>query len=219
MIIIHENLESEAKIIAEGIKKIFPFQIEIISSNFSEKILTPIENFEGYLIPQNKVISKELDSTKRFILLTEKDIYYAKNSKEDDWIFAYEYDELSETPIIISTARLRKEPIENFERRLEMLAIHEIGHEVVKSAHLKEAFWVNQETRYRLSLGSHCPNNSCALYEMTDIDTPPKSVGYLEIGGEKRYDSGIDEIIKRLPPGFFCDKCASSLVIHPAYFN
>ena len=217
MIIIHENLESEARIIAQKIKEVLGFPIQISKFNLSE-ILIPIEEFQGYLIPNKETMHHSLDSNKRFLLLTEKDIYYAKNSKEDDWIFAYEYDELNETPIIISTARLKQNPVANFQKRLEMLAIHEIGHDVVKGKHLQEAFWVNQQTGYRLKLGLHCPDNSCVLYEMTDIKTPTPEIGYLEIGGEPRYDSGMDEIIERLQLQFFCGTCTKALVIHSSYF-
>jgi predicted Zn-dependent protease len=67
-------------------------------------------------------------------------------------------------------------------KRFVTMAIHELGHDVILSKHMKKAYWVNASNNKKYPLGKHCTNNKCVMYEVVEIRTPPASIGYLLIG-------------------------------------
>jgi predicted Zn-dependent protease len=109
---------------------------------------------------------------KKVLVLTHRDIYANNSSKNDDWIFGYCSGNLT----LASTARMKRfdsqpssvleVPEELYFRRLETLAIHEIGHGVVRAPHLQLATWVNAQSGGELWLGMHCTDNTCVMYEV-----------------------------------------------------
>lgn len=90
---------------------------------------------------------------------------------------------------VVSVARMKRTdnlpsgrltiPKTDYFRRLQILAVHEVGHDVVRASHHKEASWVNIRSGRSLSLGSHCGDNTCSMYEVVDVQSPPGDEGYL----------------------------------------
>ncbi len=224
MIILHENLDSEAESIANSFKDVFNLDSRVIRRDLTNSFV-PIDNFEsGFLyspIPLRESL-KEFAEKKVFIL-TPRDIYANKVSQEDDWIFGFCWENLT----LGSTARMKRwdnkpsssliVPQEHYFKRLESLAIHEIGHDVVKAPHYKMATWVNRKTGYKLNLGPHCTDNTCVMYEVVDIKAPPKEEGFMLLGDEEKYDTGLDEVLARANSNWFCDLCKPSIVIDDSY--
>jgi len=221
MIIIYENLEKEAQEIDGELKKVYGFESSLFSESL-EGMFSSIREFNGYRVIFSK--ASELLKGKAGLILTTRDIYIDNRSKNDDWVFGVQREAIS----IVSNARMKRfdsEPSDrlkiNYElymKRLKTLAIHEIGHDVVKAAHLKPAKWVNvKNNNYELDLGEHCTDNSCVMYEIVDIKSPPQNEGYIQLGDEKRYDAGLDELIERLYPNWFCQRCKSALKIGNNY--
>ena len=142
-------------------------------------------------------------------------------SKDDSWVFGFNGNAVT----IVSTARLKcadNKPSkvlevceEKYLRRLELLVLHEIGHDIVKVQHLVEVKYSNLATGYEFPLGPHCCDNCCALYEIIDVTAPENSC--VVIGEEKHFDVGLDDLLERLHPDFFCDKCKSSIVRDDKY--
>ena len=116
--------------------------------------------------------------------------------------------------MVVSTARLKgKESVsqEHYLRRVELIAVHEVGHDLIQASHYRNTTWVNTGTGYRFSLGPHCTDNQCGMYEIVDIKAPPASEGYLRLGRERRYDAGLDDVLERMHPDFLCGRCSSSI--------
>jgi predicted Zn-dependent protease len=228
MIILHENLYSEALHIAEVIEKSLSIKSSLKSEDLSF-LFKPITKFDGFWHSCDEISKHFYTDTngKRIIVLTPRDIYYCDESKEDNYCFAYEQDNSPKTSIVISTARLKGEDDkprpelkvaqELYLKRLAVLALHEIGHDIVKSTHLKEDVWVNAETGYSIAMGLHCPNNRCALYQVSDVQTPDPKKGYIRVGSENRFDTGLDDLISRLASDFFCEDCRRNIQIDEKY--
>ena len=122
--------------------------------------------------------------------------------------------------------RFDSEPSEKIEvdfdlyiKRLEALCIHEIGHDVVRerAQHYQEAVWINAKTGHRLGLGLHCTDNKCVMYEVVDINAPPAEQGYMQLGEDKKYDAGLDEVIARLHDGGLCTRCKEAVRVDERY--
>ena len=225
MIILHENLQKEAENIAARFNSRYGFNSEIINRDLTSAFL-PIPEFNGFWESTSnlKQFLGEYGDKKVFVL-TPKDIYYTNTSKDDDWIFAVCADNIN--LIVMSTARMKRFDSKTSEilevpeglyiKRLETLALHEVGHDIVKGKHLQDAFWINAKTGYKLNLGLHCTDNSCALYEIVDIRAPPMEEGYMQLGDEKKYDAGMDDVIERLNPNWFCGNCIALMEISEGY--
>lgn len=225
MIILHENLQKEAENIAKLFNELYNFNSEIINLDLTPAFL-PIPEFNGFWeSTSNLKQSLGKYGDKKVFVLTSKDIYYNNASKDDDWIFAFCADDIN--MVVMSTARMKRfdsklsealeVPEELYIKRLEVLALHEVAHDIVKGKHLQNAVWVNIKTGYKLNLDLHCTDNSCALYEIVDIRAPPPEDGYMQIGDEKKYDAGLDDVIERLNPNWLCDNCQSSIEISEGY--
>jgi hypothetical protein len=39
----------------------------------------------------------------------------------------------------------------------------------------------------------------------------------MQLGNEKKYDAGLDDVLERINPKWFCDKCISSININESY--
>ena len=97
------------------------------------------------------------------------------------------------------------------------MAVHEVGHDVVRALHHQQASWVNVRTSRVLTLGEHCDDNTCSMYEVVDVQSPPKSDGHLLLGRKKLYDAGLDPHTKRLRNDWLCEPCKRSVVISDPY--
>lgn len=224
MIILHENLGYEASKIAEAIKKVYGINSEIKDVNL-DGVFKPIPEFDGYWHSSKNITDTTDDNFKgkAILLITDRNLYFGNKSKEDDWIFGYCSGNLS----VISVARMKrpdsrpsnilKIPTNLYLKRITALALHEIGHDVVKAKHFKPAIWVNAITGHTLHLGQHCTDNNCVMYEIVDIKAPPKEEGYMQLGNEKHYDAGLDDVLERINPDWFCQRCLASIHIDDRY--
>jgi predicted Zn-dependent protease len=228
MIILHENLEKEAVEISKTLSEVYGFQTNLIIENI-DSLFKAIPEFNGFFLPQENLITfSEKFNKKAVLILTDRDLYYQKNDKDEDWVFGLWHP----TNIsIVSNARMKRydsHPSQKIEvhfdlyiKRLKGLSIHEIGHGVVnpdyQKDNYKEAKWVNTRKNHKLSLGLHCTDNSCVMYETVDIKSPPKEEGCLQLGKEKKYDAGLDDVLERIYPKWFCRKCLDAILVDEKY--
>lgn len=162
-------------------------------------------------------------TSKAVLVLTPKDLYVTTESKDDDWLFGYNIGKVS----VVSNARMKRhddQPSNKVEvadelylKRVIVLALHEIGHDIVKGNHFQSAVWINSQTGYELPLGPHCIDNRCAMYEVVSIKTPSREEGHLRLGKEMRFDAGLDDVISKLNQTYLCDKCHDSKKIDSSY--
>jgi predicted Zn-dependent protease len=224
MIIWHENLEKEAIEISKTLNDVYGFKTQLINKNMDD-LFTAIPEFDGFRPESTANLATALEkfNGKAILILTNRDLYCEKNSKDDDWIFGFCDTNL----MAVSNARMKRydnQPsqemtvtLDLYLKRLKALSIHEIGHDIVKANHYKEAVWVNTRTNYRLNLGPHCTDNSCVMYEIVDINAPFKEEGYLQLGDEEKYDAGLDDVLERIYSQWFCKKCLDAIVIGEKY--
>lgn len=230
--ILHEALQEEAQEVEKALKEVYGLKSKLINKNL-EGLFPVIPEFNGYFPLGWHGIDFASSFGNAVLILTPRDLYGDNKSKEDDWVFggAYHGNELGKDLCvsIISNARMKRynsQPSEIIEvpkplyfKRICTTAVHEIGHDVVKASHLKQAKLVNAKTGYEFELGPHCDDNKCVMYEIIDINSPPKEQSYLLLGEEKKYDAGLDETIKRMYPTWLCEKCKASVKIDNKYEN
>ena len=89
--------------------------------------------------------------------------------------------------------------------------------ELLQAKHYKMAAWVSKRTNVPLVLGDHCTDNACVMYEIVDINAPPKEEGYMLLGDEEKYDAGLDDVLTRIYSQWFCRKCLDAIVIDEKY--
>ncbi len=218
MIIIHEQLPEEAKYVAKTVNIVYGLE-SVLGEEELGNLFIPIPEFNGFKQSYHEIYGyfKDILENEKILILTGRDLYADNKSQDDDWVFGYYYRNLA----VVATARIKRYdnkqsaivevPEEIYLRRATYLAIHEIGHGVIKGNHLKYAKWINTKKGYELPLGMHCTDNKCALYEIVDITAPPLEEGYMQLGDEKKYDAGLDNVIERIYPDWFCRQCKDSL--------
>ena len=204
-------------------REVYGFDSELVDRDLMQAFAA-IPEFDGFWSSSSQLnqFLSEYGGNK-VLVLTPKDIYANNVSQNDDWIFGY----CARNITLASTARMKRwdsepstvleVPEEQYLRRLETLAIHEIGHDVVLAPHFQLATWVNDQTGHELWLGQHCTDNTCVMYEIVDIRAPPKEEGHMRLGTEKKYDAGLDDVLERLNPKWFCDKCRPLIKIDESY--
>ena len=223
MLLVHESLQEEAKLIAIALRKILGIESRLVADNLTDAF-TQIPKFNGYRQGINCTIERlGAKPNEKVFILTKKDLYIDDKSIDDDWIFGYNEGRLS----VISVARKKRYdnkqsqtivvPRELYIKRMIAVAIHEVGHDVVKATHYQEARYVNAKTGHELELERHYTDNTCVMYEFIDIKTPPKEEGFLKIGDEERYDAGLDDLLTRLKPQWFCYPCVAAINIGEEY--
>ena len=230
MLIVHENMFEEASVIAEVVNNTYGIESSIKSIDLRD-VFIPIPEFDGYLIFINEVelalrkFLAEIGSgiEKAVFVLTPRDLFLEKGSRDDDWVFGYNSGKNS----VVSVARLKREdnrPSDTlqvhkdlYRARLKLLGVHEIGHDIVKGKHMQSATCVNAKTGYESSLGAHCTDNTCVMYEVIDIKTPKSNEGYMVLGTEKRFDAGLDDLILGLRADYLCSDCGNSVKIDESY--
>jgi|TARA_B100002003_G_scaffold238033_1_gene255800 predicted Zn-dependent protease len=229
MIILHEEMPEEALVAANALETAYEISSEIKPIDL-EGTFRPIPEFNGYAHSSWELLERTIPirvisgnpKTKAILVLTPRDLYFGE-SQEDDWILGYSVSNVS----VITNARMKRDdgqPSDKLEvskdlyhKRLSVMAVHEVGHDVVLGQHFKPAFWVNAQTGHELELGGHCIDNSCTMYEVVDIKAPQPQEGHLRLGEEKRFDAGLDDVIERLKPGYLCNDCRSSVRINESY--
>jgi hypothetical protein len=223
MILVHEHMPREAEDTAIVLKEVYGIESVLIEDSL-DKVFVPIPEFQGFVQSYYELIDHfKIAASKKLMVLTPKDIYISNQNKDDEWIFGYQVANLA----VISTARMKRSdsqpssilevPYELYKKRLQYLAIHELGHDIIQAQHFRPASWVNAKTGNVVALGDHCTDNGCVMYEINDIQSPAPETGYLLLGDEQRFDSGLDPTIARLGPDWFCRRCSDAKIIGSGY--
>ncbi len=207
MIIVHENLEREALSVARTLEDAFGLNARVIPSSL-ENVFLEFPEVGGYRTSDHQVIGflRNIAGKEYAMILTSRDIY-SGSQKDDDWVMGYCPGRFS----VVSTARLNAESPEIYLARINYMAIHEVGHNAARAGHFLTASWVNSETGHQQSLGPHCDDKRCVMYEVVDLKAPKPEEGYLLLGNEKRYDAGLDDMLARRYPDWFCSPCMESM--------
>lgn len=225
MRIFHESTPEEAEFISNELYKAYKINNEIINVDLGD-FFVPSPSFAGFKFDYDKFTkSPKFSWNKKCLILTQRDLYAQFNSQEDDWVFGCCYYGAFMTA---SGARMKgngnaplnhlEVPKEKYLARLSALSIHEVGHGAVNARHFQEATWVNAKTGYKLPLGPHCTDNRCVMYEIIDIRAPQKAEGFMQLGSVIKTDAGLDEVLDRIYPNLFCDKCKTSISVDESYF-
>ena len=232
MIILHENLEKEAIVISKTLNEVYGFEAQLVDKNM-DGLFTAIPEFNGFHseLTVDLVTALKKFNGKAVLILTNRDLYIRKDSKDDDWVFGVNHLEPYAHISVVSNARMKRcndsrlsqeieVPFECYIKRLKAFSIHEIGHDVVveaKASHYRQAKWVNIRKKSELPLGLHCTDNSCVMYEVVDINAPSKEEGYMQLGDEKKYDAGLNGVLGRIQRKWFCKKCLDAIEIGKKY--
>lgn len=228
MIILHENLPIEAEIVAGKLNQIYGFDSKLVCENLGD-LFTHVPKLNG-ILSTSLILRRKLRQefgTKKTLVLTPRDIYDSNTasgiSPNDDWIFGYQFGNL----FIASTARIKRndsQPTNALEvnkklylDRLALIAVGEIGYGVINASHFQQTSWVNNSDKHVLELGPSCVDNACAMYNFVDIRAPPVSEGYMQLGDERRYDGGLDDLLERIHPEWLCNKCKESIHVSKDY--
>lgn len=221
MIVLHEQMRSEATHLKGLIENVFALPVSVMEDSL-DRFFIPLPKFEGFYEPRRDVLEEEFPDTAVF-QLTPRDLYGDGESKDDDWVLGGSFGRFS----FVATARLMGRDgtprtslavdRELYLRRVSLMTIHEIGHDLVKGPHHQEAWWVNVRNGRKVWLGPHCNDNSCAMYEVVDIASPPEDEGHLRLGNKCLYDAGLDEHLGRVRSDWFCSRCRDHIVVTEAY--
>ena len=219
MIIIHENLEKEAKSIAKALKSVYKIPVEVCSRT-TDEFFIPMHGMNGISADSLDNI-RDFAKNRAIFAITNKDLYFSEN--EDEWAWGCNEDGLS----IISTARLKREddnpsdslevPENKYLKRLETVAINLAGQDFIspRAMHFVDFKGVYLEKfgqeSYTEKLGSNCPDDKCIMYQNTDIKNPLHQNSYMLVGDEIRYNGGLDENIEKMYPDLFCKSCRDSI--------
>lgn len=209
MLIVHEGLEREAKRIRRELLRVFDIPVEIEELDLEGVFPSVKKGF--FWSPSARFLMQ--DSRARLIL-TSRDLYWSENPSEDDWVFGVSY--LPSAVCSVSTARLEQNR-RGYLDRLCSIAVHEAGHSVVRGRHLRNAYYVNAQSGKKFFMGPHCHDSRCVLYPSIDMRAPSSDESYLRFGKDKRFDGGLDELVKRRYPDWFCKKCKDSVVLDERY--
>ncbi|MBI4181681.1 MAG: hypothetical protein HY520_01810 [Candidatus Aenigmarchaeota archaeon] len=217
MLLIGDRLERELPVAADAVRQVYGIGSTLRQQDCGA--FFPPRAFPGYGIIRDLpglYDALHLPLGKRVLILTDRDLFLG-DQPEDDWIFGYSQGGVA----VVSAARLRgKEgrpqaamtvPDQRYRDRLQAMALHEIGHEVVRNPRFTQAQWVNARTGHRLALGLHCTDRRCVMYEIVDLRAPPPEEGWVELGGERRADAGLDDVLERRHPGWLCGACHEAI--------
>jgi hypothetical protein len=225
MIIYHENLPAEAEHVAGVLKKVYQLPVEIESANldgfYGEKELSngtgPIFEWYDWL---NSLKPRQVDGqpvAEQRMILSQKEQYVHFSETMEDWVNGYSLHDMRFS--LVSVARLKgvdskptaelKVSQERYFDRIAYMSIHELGHELIRAPHFKKAFCCKTDSTgnviHKLKLGSHCTDPSCTMYEIIDLKPEPNE--FMLLGGEKRYDAYLDELLDRRYPDWLCSSC------------
>ena len=177
-ILFEKGLDKEARIVKNVLKKVYGI-----------KCIEKEDDLSGVVRYDKKLGGNVVRRTKMFrnhIALTKKELFaYGAKSRKDDWIFGYSTDKKYFT---ISVKRLKSNPA-LYKERLESIAVHELGHSLVKrTKHYKMFVWKDEKTGHRLVLGMHCPDKRCVMAQTVDLRE-------------------LDKQLRIIYKGYFCKKC------------
>lgn len=216
LILLHEQLQREANYLKAVIEKVYEIPVRVLERDLEPFLYQITKDCYSHDPNLNGEIGKQYQD-KAVLLLTRRDIFalgkmFSQFSEADQWVFA---GTSKGCPYhLVSTARLKGEGTDEkqYFRRLELLAIHELGHTIVSNQdHYQEAYWVNATNGHRVPLGTHCIYSTCVMYESIDVSKPRPDQEYLFLDRE-RYDAGLDEHLARVNVDcWFCGKCSDKL--------
>jgi hypothetical protein len=172
MILLHERMVDEATHLKQVIEHVFPIPVLVVEGNL-DRFFDPLPEVEGfYCLPKKELLLQEFPGA-AVLCLTRRDLYGGNQSKDDQWVFGAIPSEGHHSAV--ATARLMgldSSPRDSLNidpdlylRRLSLVAIHELAHDLVEAPHYRDAAWVSVRNGTSMPLGPHCTDHSCAMYE------------------------------------------------------
>lgn len=216
MILIHEHPGAHIEKAAQEISKILDFKYIVIATDFSD--VFQLERKHKELSQSKERMHYRLRWYKgmKSLVFTPRDIYKENGQTSKEWLWSYTFKDFS----AIATARLKRYddkpsqniivPEEKYIERIIGVTLRELGYELVKGKHLHNARQIKQNGKEK-DLGFHCIDNKCVMYAYTGINALPADKAHVFIGGEQRTDSGLDELLDRRYPEWFCKDCKNTL--------
>ena len=217
MLLLHEDMPTEAAAAAAAIKGAYGFRVSVREAEIT-RILPLIPAFNGRLAEPLRLQQVPGVETPGCVALIRTDLFMDDQSIEDDWAFGVEQGEF----VLVSDARMRSRAGQTSDlrvRRLAAIVVHEVGHAVVSGPHLRPAIWINVARKYELHLGPHCWDRRCAMYEVADLVAPPPEEGHILLADEIRRDTGLDELLDRIYEAWLCDRCRTSITPKPHWIS
>lgn len=220
MMLLHEFLPDEAAVVKSAIESTLRLPVRPVECDLSEYFV-PIPGREAFESrPNLQTLLARFDGV-AVQLLTRRDIHDPELGPDVAWLFGASLGPWS----IVSVSRLfepgaiasGRRNIELVHKRLQVLALHEIGHDLVKGAHLVDATWVDARTCERASLGRHCADARCVMYAVIDLKAPSTQIEYLLVGDRIASDAGLDDLVQRLHEAWYCERCIQSMSVSPDY--
>jgi predicted Zn-dependent protease len=225
VLLIHQSLPQEAEVARRSICEVLGVPV-VIEEQDTDRFLDEVHGAACAGHSCNRaweVLAKER-ANETVLVLTSHDIMDAARWDDPEaWYFGGTH--LTQPHSVLSVARLRTgdgrpasppaDP-ERYASRVAVMAVHEVGHVAFRDApHYFPAYCVVASRRDDPdSLGTHCDDNTCVMYEVIDIPTPPPDDSYLELRGHAspiRTDAGLDDHIARMGAPRICSRCAGML--------
>ena len=221
--VLHHSLPDEAEIASRCISRVFGRPVET-QENDTDRFFEKVEGTAcaGYSYGRAWEILGKEHPDEIVLVLTERDLVDASRPEDPEaWLFGCTRLQHS----VLSLARLRtvdgrpaspRADPTRYAARVAVMAAHEIGHVVLRDArHYWPAYCVVVKRRDDPdSLGDHCDDNTCVMYEVIDIPTPPPEESYLELQGHAspiRTDAGLDAHVDRMGTPRLCAQCTRVL--------
>jgi predicted Zn-dependent protease len=187
MILLHEQMQMEATHLKPIIEDVFGVPVHTLGDDL-DRFFVQLPKFEGYLCDLRLNVLYQEFPRSAVLLLIRRDLYMDLESREEGWVLGVNLGPFS----VVSTARLMGSDNsprmslavdeDLYLRRVALMAVHELGHDLVRQVHhYIDVTWVSLRTKHEQKLGPHCPDNSCAMYEVVDITAPPPEEGYLTL--------------------------------------
>lgn len=221
--VLHHSLPDEAEVARRHISRVLGSPVEIQEQD-TDGFFGEVHGAAcaGYSYGRAwEILAKERPN-ETVLVLTTRDLVDASRPEDPEaWLFGCTVL----THSVLSVARLRtvdgrptsaRADPTRYAGRVAVMAVHEVGHVVFRGArHYWPAFCVVVKRRDDPdSLGDHCDDNTCVMYEVIDIRTPPVGESYLELRGNAlpiRTDAGLDEHMERMGVPHLCARCAEVL--------
>lgn len=222
------------KYLAGELEKLFSLPVRVVNGNL-ESIAKSTPSRSGIFIPRQKELEEIFPdvATIPTIVLTERDLFdIDPECEQPSWL----YGDVNGNVQTTSTRRIRTwdgSPSEEIEvpedfylKRILSTVIHEMGHDIVKGKHFKEALSVNAKTGEEYPLGPHCDDPRCVMYEVIAIRSPDPEDSYMilreelpdgSVRDEKRFDAGNDDQLERMHEDWFCKRCREAIEIGDNY--
>jgi hypothetical protein len=214
MKVFHDELPAEANEAADALRRAFGSEVTV-----EEKGLT--QYFDRHRFDHRWINNDIHNFCQRdltggnALLLVDIELRYS----EDEGVIGY----WQEGVAVLSPQRLRGDDdfdrtrnaraveYPTYARRIGLYSVHLLGHNLIQSQHMQETFWFDGVHMRKYSRGPHCPDPTCAMFELMHVEKRAPRDGYLLIGNTVHEYHGLDHHARRLRKDYFCDDCTEAL--------